>query len=62
VRWRPLGAVLAYDAQIASSGITTVFDSLRAGVDVDGGGLGAELIALAEALDEAQGSESGLTG
>ncbi|WP_046866441.1 alpha-D-ribose 1-methylphosphonate 5-triphosphate diphosphatase [Microvirga massiliensis] len=54
VRWHPLGAVLAYDAQIASSGITTVFDSLRAGVDVDGGGLGAELLALAEALDDAR--------
>jgi alpha-D-ribose 1-methylphosphonate 5-triphosphate diphosphatase len=54
VRWHPLGAVLAYDAQIAASGITTVFDSLRAGVDVDGGGLGAELTALAEALDEAR--------
>jgi alpha-D-ribose 1-methylphosphonate 5-triphosphate diphosphatase len=54
VRWHPLGAVLAYDTQIAASGITTVFDSLRAGVDVDGGGLGAELVALAEALDEAR--------
>jgi alpha-D-ribose 1-methylphosphonate 5-triphosphate diphosphatase len=54
VRWHPLGAVVAYDAQIAASGITTVFDSLRAGVDVDGGGLGAELVALAEALDEAR--------
>ncbi len=54
VRWHPLGAVLAYDAQIASSGITTVFDSLRAGVDVDGGGLGAELIELAGAVDEAR--------
>lgn len=54
VRWHPLGAVLAYDAQIASSGITTVFDSLRAGVDVDGGGLGAELIELAGAIDEAR--------
>jgi alpha-D-ribose 1-methylphosphonate 5-triphosphate diphosphatase len=52
VRWHPLGAVLAYDAQIAASGITTVFDSLRAGVDTDGGGLGAELVALAEAIDE----------
>jgi alpha-D-ribose 1-methylphosphonate 5-triphosphate diphosphatase len=54
VRWHPLGAVLAYDAQIAASGITTVFDSLRAGVDVDGGGLGAELVELAEAVDEAR--------
>lgn len=54
VRWHPLGAVLAYDAQIAASGITTVFDSLRAGIDVDGGGLGAELTELAEAIDEAR--------
>jgi alpha-D-ribose 1-methylphosphonate 5-triphosphate diphosphatase len=54
VRWHPLGAVLAYDAQIASSGITTVFDSLRAGIDSDGGGLGGELFMLAEALDEAR--------
>jgi alpha-D-ribose 1-methylphosphonate 5-triphosphate diphosphatase len=54
VRWHPLGAVLAYDAQIAASGITTVFDSLRAGIDSDGTGLGGELFMLAEALDEAR--------
>jgi alpha-D-ribose 1-methylphosphonate 5-triphosphate diphosphatase len=29
VDWHPPSAVLAYDAQIAASGITTVFDSLR---------------------------------
>ncbi|HEY8566720.1 MAG TPA: alpha-D-ribose 1-methylphosphonate 5-triphosphate diphosphatase [Beijerinckiaceae bacterium] len=57
VRWHPLGAVLAYDAQIAASGITTVFDSLRAGVDIDGGGLGAELMDLAGAIDEARCQE-----
>lgn len=33
VMWHPLSAVLAYDAQIAASGITTVFDSLRLGID-----------------------------
>jgi len=33
VDWHPMSAVLAYDAQIAASGITTVFDSLRLGVD-----------------------------
>jgi alpha-D-ribose 1-methylphosphonate 5-triphosphate diphosphatase len=54
IRWHPLGAVLAYDAQIAASGITTVFDSLRAGIDVDGGGLGGELMDLAEAIDHAR--------
>ncbi|TCZ64966.1 alpha-D-ribose 1-methylphosphonate 5-triphosphate diphosphatase [Roseicella aquatilis] len=54
VRWHPLGAVLAYDAQIAASGITTVFDSLRAGADVDGTGLGTELVQLAEAIAQAR--------
>ncbi|MFE1599983.1 alpha-D-ribose 1-methylphosphonate 5-triphosphate diphosphatase [Methylobacterium sp. ID0610] len=54
VRWHPLGAALAYDAQIAASGITTVFDSLRAGSDPDGSGLGPELMRIAEALDGAR--------
>ncbi len=54
VRWNTKGAVLAYDAQIAASGITTVFDSLRAGTDLDGGGLGADLIQLGEALQDAR--------
>lgn len=52
VRWNTMGAVMAYDAQIVASGITTVFDSLRAGADLDGGGLGADLLALGEALEE----------
>jgi len=54
VRWNVGGAVLSYDAQIASSGITTVFDSLRAGSDLDGGGLGSELMELGEAIDRAR--------
>ncbi|WP_407522679.1 alpha-D-ribose 1-methylphosphonate 5-triphosphate diphosphatase [Methylobacterium oryzisoli] len=58
VRWHPLGAVLAYDAQIAASGITTVFDSLRAGSDPDGSGLGPELMQLAGAVAAAR--EAGL--
>jgi alpha-D-ribose 1-methylphosphonate 5-triphosphate diphosphatase len=33
VEWNSASAVLAYDAQIAASGITTVFDSLRIGID-----------------------------
>lgn len=33
VRWNPMAAVLAHDAQIAASGITTVFDALRVGTD-----------------------------
>jgi alpha-D-ribose 1-methylphosphonate 5-triphosphate diphosphatase len=59
VLWHALSAVLAYDAQIASSGITTVYDSLRAGLDYDGGGMGNELLTLAHALAEA--SAQGLT-
>ncbi len=35
VRWNPVAAVQAHDAQIASSGITTVFDALRVGMDED---------------------------
>jgi alpha-D-ribose 1-methylphosphonate 5-triphosphate diphosphatase len=53
VRWNPLGAVLAYDAQIASAGITTVFDSLRVGSDGDSVALGAELWTLSEAIETA---------
>lgn len=33
VEWNAASAVMAYDAQIATSGITTVFDSLRIGID-----------------------------
>jgi len=35
VRWNPIAAVQAHDAQIASSGITTVFDAIRVGMDED---------------------------
>jgi len=35
VRWNPIAAVQAHDAQIAASGITTVFDALRIGLDDD---------------------------
>jgi len=36
VRWNPIAAVLAHDAQVATAGITTVFDALRIGLDADG--------------------------
>lgn len=35
VRWNSRAAVQAHDAQIATSGITTVFDALRVGMDED---------------------------
>ena len=40
VAWPAVGALLAHDAQIASAGITTVFDALRAGTfDTEDGAL-----------------------
>ncbi|MDR3474677.1 MAG: alpha-D-ribose 1-methylphosphonate 5-triphosphate diphosphatase [Devosia sp.] len=33
VRWNPMAAVQAHDGQVASSGITTVLDALRVGLD-----------------------------
>lgn len=57
IRWDPLSAVLAYDAQIASSGITTVFDSLRVGSDADSASVGEDLMALAGAIASARGAD-----
>jgi len=52
VHWDPLAAVISYDAQIATSGITTVLDSLRVwreeGAEEAGGMAGA----MAEAIDK----------
>ncbi|MBX9926148.1 MAG: alpha-D-ribose 1-methylphosphonate 5-triphosphate diphosphatase [Hyphomicrobiaceae bacterium] len=50
VAWHPLAAVVAYDAQIAASGITSVFDSLRVGSDPDGTLAGPGPMALADAV------------
>ena len=56
VRWHAVSAVTAYDAQLAAAGITTVFDSLRAGSDADSASIGKDLWTLAEALDKARGA------
>ena len=56
VRWNPVGAVVAYDAQIAASGITTVFDSLRVGSDADSSQIGEDLLLLADAIATAGAS------
>ncbi|MDE1570771.1 alpha-D-ribose 1-methylphosphonate 5-triphosphate diphosphatase [Aquabacter sediminis] len=50
VRWNPMAAVLAHDAQIAASGITTVFDSLRVWPDKKAVGMDGDAPVLAEAL------------
>ena len=54
VFWEPFSAVFAYDAQIAAAGITTVFDSLRAGSDGDSTMLGSRLFALGDAIERAR--------
>ena len=55
VTWHAGSAVLAYDAQIAAAGITTVFDSFRVGVDEFdvGAQLGDQAALLAEAIRRA---------
>jgi alpha-D-ribose 1-methylphosphonate 5-triphosphate diphosphatase len=50
VRWQPLAAAQAHDAQIATSGITTVFDCLRMGSIEVGGFTPGELRQMADAL------------
>lgn len=54
VRWPVSAAVLAYDAQIVASGITTVFDSLRVGGDSDYDVPIDELMTIAEAISSAR--------
>lgn len=54
VDWHPLSAILAYDAQIAASGITTVFDSLRLGADERKSVIGAVSLDLGRIIGKAQ--------
>jgi alpha-D-ribose 1-methylphosphonate 5-triphosphate diphosphatase len=60
VMWHVGSAVLAYDAQIAAAGITTVFDSFRVGseaADEDRGGLGEQTVVLADAVQRARAAD-----
>jgi alpha-D-ribose 1-methylphosphonate 5-triphosphate diphosphatase len=57
VHWPAVAAVVAYDAQIAASGITTVFDSLRVGNDADYGSFEAELAGIVGAIDSARAQD-----
>lgn len=54
VAWSMMASVQAYDAQIATSGITTVFDCFRMGSDEDNGYEAGEMRRLADALKAAQ--------
>src|SRR5688572_10110086 len=50
VRWLKMAAIQAHDAQVVTSGITTVFDCLRMGSDEDGGFEQGEMREMADAL------------
>ena len=50
VYWDPVLALQAHDAQLASSGITTVFDALRIGSDVEMPGMADHVDVLIEAV------------
>ena len=52
VRWNPIAAVLAHDAQVATAGITTVFDALRVGLDEDADMTPQEMRKLADAIED----------
>ncbi|MBN9027434.1 alpha-D-ribose 1-methylphosphonate 5-triphosphate diphosphatase [Kaistia sp. K-TC2] len=54
VRWNPIAAVQAHDAQVAGAGITTVFDALRVGMDEDARTSTAEMQNLADAIETAK--------
>ncbi|MCB1445473.1 MAG: alpha-D-ribose 1-methylphosphonate 5-triphosphate diphosphatase [Rhizobiaceae bacterium] len=57
LRWDRTAAIQAHDAQVASSGITTVFDCLRMGSDEDGGFEPGEMREMAAALAAAARDE-----
>jgi alpha-D-ribose 1-methylphosphonate 5-triphosphate diphosphatase len=53
VRWPAASAVSAFDAQVAASGITTVFDCIRAGRDIDHGSAKDDVVETLGALKRA---------
>ncbi|TDH36227.1 alpha-D-ribose 1-methylphosphonate 5-triphosphate diphosphatase [Pseudohoeflea suaedae] len=55
LRWNAISAIQSHDAQIVTSGITTVFDCLRLGSDEDGGFAKGEMRAIADAFEIARG-------
>ena len=54
VRWDTMSAILAYDGQIAASGVTTVFDSLRIGAASRADALSNHAEDIATTLDDAK--------
>lgn len=54
VQWPEASAIMAFDAQIAASGITTVFDCIRAGRDADYSPIGNEVASIVRVIAEAR--------
>ncbi len=54
VFWDPMAALQAHDGQIAASGITTVFDAVRIGSDVDLPDMGVHVDRLISAIRSGQ--------
>nr|WP_272213295.1 alpha-D-ribose 1-methylphosphonate 5-triphosphate diphosphatase [Marinicella sp. W31]MDC2879241.1 alpha-D-ribose 1-methylphosphonate 5-triphosphate diphosphatase [Marinicella sp. W31] len=54
VRWNKTAAIQAHDAQVAASGITTVFDCLRLGADEGDGFEAGEMHDMASAIIDAE--------
>lgn len=54
VVWHPLAAAIAYDAQIAASGITTVFDCFRVGSDERKDVMIDNVLMLSQTVQQAQ--------
>ena len=52
VRWNPIAAVLAHDAQVATAGITTVFDAIRVGNYEDAGMSVGDMRQLVDAVED----------
>jgi len=52
VRWNPIAAVLAHDAQVATAGITTVLDALRVGMDEDADLTSEDIRKLVDAIED----------
>ncbi|MGO4869128.1 MAG: alpha-D-ribose 1-methylphosphonate 5-triphosphate diphosphatase [Roseiarcus sp.] len=59
VVWHAGSAVMAYDAQIVTAGITTVFDSFRVGMDSyeERGGVGEQVVVLADTIEQARAAD-----
>ena len=58
VYWDPVAAVVSYDAQIATSGITTVFDSLRVWREDGAEEVDGRAGVLAAAIDDARATRT----